>query len=64
MDGEVLPVKVMDALTKEAFRRLMDDTGLSEGEMVFVQRTDGWGRSVVRDLADSTGPGPDRSCSR
>ncbi|MFZ1127909.1 DUF460 domain-containing protein [Methanoregula sp.] len=52
MDGEVLPVKVMDALTKEAFRRLMDDTGLSEGEMVFVQRTDGWGRSVVRDLAD------------
>ena len=52
MDGEVLPVKVMDALTKEAFRRLMDDTGLSEGEIVFVQRTDGWGRSVVRDLAD------------
>jgi len=51
-DGEVLPVKVMDALTKEGLRRLIDDTGISEGEIVYVQRTDGWGRSVVKDLAD------------
>jgi hypothetical protein len=52
IDGEALPVKVMDALTKEGLRRLIDDTGISEGEIVFVQRTDGWGRSVVKDLAD------------
>jgi hypothetical protein len=52
IDGEALPVKVMDVLTKEAFRRLMDDTGIREDDIVFVQRTDGWGRSVVRDLAD------------
>ena len=64
MDGEVLPVKVMDALTKEAFRRLMDDTGLSEGEIVFVQRTDGWGSSVVRDLADIPVRALIAACSR
>ncbi|MEN6395494.1 MAG: DUF460 domain-containing protein [Methanoregula sp.] len=51
-DGEVLPVKVMDALTKEGLRRLIDDTGISEGEIIYVQRTDGWGRSVIKDLAD------------
>ncbi|HNX18156.1 MAG TPA: DUF460 domain-containing protein [Methanoregula sp.] len=52
VDGEALPVKVMEALTKEGLRRLIDDTGIREGEIVFVQRTDGWGRSVVKDLAD------------
>ncbi|MFZ0005170.1 MAG: DUF460 domain-containing protein [Methanoregula sp.] len=52
VDGAALPVKVLDALTKEGLRRLMEDTGISEGEIVYVQRTSGWGRSVVRDLAD------------
>jgi len=52
IDGEALPVKVLDALTKEGLRRLTEDTGIGEGEIVFVQRTGGWGRSVVRDLAD------------
>ncbi len=51
MDGEVLPVKVMEALTKEGLRRLSEDTGLGEGDLVFVIRTAGWGRSVVKDLA-------------
>jgi hypothetical protein len=51
MDGEVLPVKVMDALTKEGLRRLTDDVGIEEGDIIFVTRLDGWGRSVVKDLA-------------
>jgi hypothetical protein len=52
MDGEVLPVKVMDALTKEGLRRLNEDIGIEEGDIIFVTRLDGWGRSVVKDLAE------------
>jgi len=51
MDGEVLPVKVMEALTKEGLRHLTEDVGIEEGDIIFVTRLDGWGRSVVKDLA-------------
>ena len=53
MEGEILPVKVMDALTKDGLRRLMDDVGIEEGDIIHVTRLDGWGRSVVRDLAEA-----------
>lgn len=53
MEGEVLPVKVMDTLTKDGLRRLVDDAGIDEGDIIHVNRLDGWGRSVVRDLADA-----------
>lgn len=52
MDGDVLPVKVMDALTKDGLRKLAEDVGIDEGDIVFVTRIDGWGRSIVRDLAE------------
>jgi len=51
MDGEVLPVKVMESLTKEGLRRLAEDVGIEEGDIIFVIRLDDWGRSVVKDLA-------------
>lgn len=53
MEGDILPVKVMDALTKEGLRRLVDDVGIDEGDIIFVNRLDGWGRSIVKDLAES-----------
>jgi len=52
MDGEVVPVKVMDALTRDGLRRLAEDVGVDEGDVVFVSRIDGWGRSIVKDLAE------------
>jgi hypothetical protein len=52
MEGEVVPVKVMEALTKDGLRRLAEDAGIEEGDIIFVSRTDGWGRNIVRDLAD------------
>jgi len=52
MEGDVVPVKVMDTLTKEGLRRLTDDVGVDEGDIIYVTRTDGWGRSVIRDIAD------------
>jgi hypothetical protein len=53
MEGEVIPVKVMDALTKEGMWRLTEDIGIAENDIIFVNRTDGWGRSIVKDLAAS-----------
>jgi predicted RNase H-like nuclease (RuvC/YqgF family) len=53
MEGEVLPVKVMDALTKDGLRRLIEDVGIDEGDIIHVTRLDGWGRSVVKDLAEA-----------
>ncbi len=52
MEGEVVPVKVMEALTKDGLRRLADDVGIEDGDIIFVTRTDGWGRNIVRDLAE------------
>jgi uncharacterized protein len=52
MEGEVVPVKVMEALTKDGLRRLAEDVGIEEGDIIFVSRTDGWGRNIVRDLAE------------
>jgi predicted RNase H-like nuclease (RuvC/YqgF family) len=52
MEGEVVPVKVMDALTKEGLRNLVEDVGIEEGDIIFVTRTDGYGRNIVRDLKD------------
>jgi predicted RNase H-like nuclease (RuvC/YqgF family) len=52
MEGEVVPVKVMESLTREGLRKLAEDSGIEEGDIVFVSRTDGWGRNVVRDLAE------------
>jgi len=50
MDGEVVPLKVMESLTREGLRKLTEDTGIDEGDLVFVVRIDGWGRSVIKDL--------------
>jgi uncharacterized protein len=52
MEGEVVPVKVMETLTKEGLRRLLDDVGVDEGDIIYVSRTDGWGRSVIKDLSE------------
>jgi hypothetical protein len=52
MDGDVLPVKVMESLTKDGLRKLVDDVGIDEGDLVFVTRIDGWGRSIVKDLME------------
>ncbi|NMB79251.1 MAG: DUF460 domain-containing protein [Methanomicrobiales archaeon] len=50
MDGEVVPLRVMESLTREGLRKLTTDTGIDEGDLVFIAKIDGWGRSVIRDL--------------
>jgi predicted RNase H-like nuclease (RuvC/YqgF family) len=53
VEGDIVPVKVMESLTREGIRKLVDDVGISEGDTIWVNRTDGWGRSAIRDLAES-----------
>jgi uncharacterized protein len=52
MDGEVIPLKVMESLTREGLRNLAEDTGIDEGDLIFVTRTESWGRSVIKDLSE------------
>ncbi|MDN7026142.1 DUF460 domain-containing protein [Methanoculleus sp. FWC-SCC1] len=48
---DVTPVKVLDALTRDAVRSLDEALGIGEGDLLYLQRINGWGRAVVRDLA-------------
>jgi predicted RNase H-like nuclease (RuvC/YqgF family) len=45
------PLKVLDSLTREAVRALQEEIGIVEGDVLYVPRTHGWGRGVVKDLA-------------
>lgn len=45
------PLKVLDSLTREGVRSLQEDVGIVKGDVLYVQRTHGWGRGVVKDLA-------------
>ena len=53
VSGDALPLKVLPALTRDALHHLSEEEGLSAGDVIYVNRTDGWGRSVIRELADS-----------
>ncbi|RPI08438.1 MAG: DUF460 domain-containing protein, partial [Actinobacteria bacterium] len=49
---DLVPVKVLASLTRDDLRRLVEDLGVNDGDVLYVQRPDGWGRSVVKDLAE------------
>lgn len=50
-EGQV-PVKAVASLTHDAVGGLLADLGVNEGDVVSVGTTGGWGRSVVREVAD------------
>ena len=47
-----VPVKVLDSLTRDAVQRLEAEQGIGEGDLLYVAKTAGWGRSVIRDLGE------------
>jgi len=51
-EGQVA-VKAIPSLTHDAVRNLAADLGLVEGDVGAVATTGGWGRSVVREIADA-----------
>lgn len=50
MNGDHIPVKVLDSLTRDAVRSLNEDLGINEGDIIAAAKTDGWGRSVLEFL--------------
>jgi hypothetical protein len=50
-DERMIPVKVLSSLTREGVKALTDELGIREGDILYVQRIDTWGRSAARDLA-------------
>jgi predicted RNase H-like nuclease (RuvC/YqgF family) len=50
-EGSRLPFKVLPSLTRDGVQALAQEAGIAEGDLLYVARSDGWGRSVVKDLA-------------
>jgi len=51
MDDTRLPLKILPSLTRDGVQALVQEAGIAEGDLLYVARSDGWGRSVVKDLA-------------
>jgi predicted RNase H-like nuclease (RuvC/YqgF family) len=51
MDGSRVPLKVLPSLTRDGVQALAQEAGIAGGDLLYVARSDGWGRSVVKDLA-------------
>jgi predicted RNase H-like nuclease (RuvC/YqgF family) len=51
MDGSRLPLKVLPSLTRDGVQALVQEAGIADGDLLYVARSDGWGRSVLKDLA-------------
>jgi hypothetical protein len=53
VEGEAgVPVKVLDSLTRDAVQRLEAEQGITGGDLLYVARMAGWGRTVIRDLGE------------
>ncbi len=52
LDPTGVPIKVLDSFTRDAVRHLFETLGIQAGDLLYVAKTDGWGRTSVRDLAD------------
>ena len=51
LEGSRLPLKVLLSLTRDGLQALVQEAGVAEGDLLYAARSDGWGRSVVKDLA-------------
>jgi uncharacterized protein len=52
MDAESLPIKVLASLTRDGVRQLVQELGIEDGDILYVPKTDGWGRSIVKELSE------------
>ncbi|HON81554.1 MAG TPA: DUF460 domain-containing protein [Methanoregulaceae archaeon] len=51
VDERMVPLKSLSSLTREGVKALSDELGIREGDILYVQRIDVWGRSAARELA-------------
>ncbi|KUK69793.1 MAG: Uncharacterized protein XD88_1043, partial [Methanocalculus sp. 52_23] len=50
---DLVPLKVLDALSRDAIRRMRSEMGISPDDWIYLLRTDGWGMNAIRELADA-----------
>ena len=48
-----LAIKVMELLSRDAVKSVDEEMGVNDGDILYVLKIDGWGKSVIRDLADA-----------
>ena len=48
-----LAIKVMQLLSRDAVKSVDEEMGVNDGDILYVLKIDGWGKSVIRDLADA-----------
>lgn len=50
---DLVPLKVLDALSRDAIRRMRSEIGMAADDWIYLLRTDGWGMNAIRELADA-----------
>ncbi len=50
---DLVPLKVLDALSRDAIRRMRSEMGMAPDDWIYLLRTDGWGMNAIRELADA-----------
>lgn len=50
---DLVPLKVLEALSRDAIRRMRSEMGALPDDWIYLLRTDGWGMTAVRELADA-----------
>ena len=48
-----LAIKVMQLLARDQVKSVDEEMGVNDGDILYVLKIDGWGKSVLRDLADA-----------
>ena len=48
-----LAIKVMQLLSRDAVKSVDEEMGVNDGDILYVLKIDGWGKSVIRDLSDA-----------
>jgi len=48
-----LAIKVMQLLSRDAVKSVDEEMGVNDGDILYVLKIDGWGKSVLRDLSDA-----------
>ena len=53
LSGETIPLKILPALTREGVKAALAESGIREGDVFYVPRIEGFGKSAVKDLAQA-----------
>ena len=53
LSGETIPLKILPALTREGVKAVSAESGIREGDVLYVPRIEGFGKSAVKDLAQA-----------